>query len=184
MASTTHLLTAEEFYAMPDVSRNAELVRGEIVMMTPAGFRHGMVCVNIGFELKIFLKDHPLGVAISNDPGVITERNPDSVRGPDVAYFSYARLPKGSVPIGFSEISPEVAFEVKSPSNSWSELQTKAAEYLKAGTIVVCVVDPDTETATVFSDTVPPKTLSADDTLTFEAVLPGFAVPVCKFFAD
>lgn len=153
-------------------------------MMTPAGNRHGIVCLNIGFELKLYLRQHPVGVAMCNDPGIITQRNPDSVRGGDVVYFSYERLPKGAVPLGFSAIQPEIVFEVKSPSDRWKDLHTKVAEYLQAGVSVVCVVDFETESVIMNYGDEPTTTLTKYDNLTLNNVLPGFSVPVRNFFAD
>ncbi len=78
-------LTAKDFFRLTPLDQPAELVRGSLVTLHMLGFRHGAVCGNIVYELRRFLEGRPLGRVISNDAGVITERGPDTVRGPDVA---------------------------------------------------------------------------------------------------
>ena len=105
-AELTALMTAEEFGARPDPGYPEELVRGEVVPMPLTDTRHGEVCVQSSYLLKRFLDDHDLGRVIGNDAGVITTRGPDSVRGPDVAFFSYARIPKGPIARGYQAVVP------------------------------------------------------------------------------
>ena len=176
------LLTAEEFGERPDVGQPEELVRGKIVMSPVPGRVHGQVCGEIAWQLINFVKAQGVGRVLTNDAGIITERNPDSVRGADVAYYSYARLPKGPVISSYGPEIPELVFEVKSPSDRWPKLQAKVAEYLGAGVLFVTVVDPEDEVAVVYSGEGPPRTLGRDDELTYSDVLPGFSVMVGKLF--
>jgi Uma2 family endonuclease len=181
-AELTKLMTAEEFGKRPDPGYPEELVRGEIVPMALTDTRHGEVCVQSSYLLKRFLEDHDLGRVIGNDAGVITARGPDSVRGPDIAFFSYLRLPKGQIPRGYQVVAPELVIEVRSPSDRWRAVQAKVVEYLDAGVLVVVVLDPDPRTAHVFAEDDPPRVLSAEEDLTLAGVLEGFAVRVGKFF--
>src|SRR5207249_10863292 len=89
------LFTAEEYAQRPDPGYPEELVRGRIVPMPQPTRRHGQVCSNAVYVFRRFLEDHDLGHVLCNDAGVITERGPDTVRGPDVAFYSFDRLPKG-----------------------------------------------------------------------------------------
>ncbi len=182
MATTTDLLTAEEFYKLPDPGRPAELIRGAVITMNMPGVRHGEVCARIAYLLSGFLEDRELGRAISNDAGIITERDPDTVRGADVAYYSFARLPRGAAPRGYAMAPPEVVFEVRSPSDSWPELLAKAAEYLKAGVLAVTVVDPDTQTMQVYRPSAPPSVLTADDALVLPEIHDDFRIVAARFF--
>ncbi|HVX62571.1 MAG TPA: Uma2 family endonuclease, partial [Pirellulales bacterium] len=143
MATSTELMTAEEFFKLPDSGRPAELVRGAVVMMNMPGIRHGEICGRIAILMGEFLKGRDLGRVITNDSGVITERDPDTVRGADVAYYSFSRLPRGVGPRGYHASAPDVVFEVRSPSDAWSELIVKTGEYLKAGVLAVALFEPD-----------------------------------------
>jgi Uma2 family endonuclease len=175
------LLTAEEFFALPDDGRPSELVRGEIVYMNMPGFRHGEICGRIARLIGNFVEDHDLGRTICNDTGVITTRNPDTVRGADVAFYSYARVPKGESPIGYANAVPEVVFEVVSPTNTRRQIVVKCAEYLSAGVGVVAVVDPAFKTVELHYPDRPVRTLEDADTVVLEAI-PGLALQVATVF--
>jgi Uma2 family endonuclease len=86
------------------------------------------------------------------------------------------------LPSHYLDVSPDLVFEVKSPSDRWSKMLTKIGEYLQAGVPVVCVLDPETETARLYFADEPEITLEASDELTFPNQLPGFRVPVRALF--
>ncbi|HWE38180.1 MAG TPA: Uma2 family endonuclease, partial [Isosphaeraceae bacterium] len=94
-------LTAEQFGRRPDPGYPEELVRGTIVPMPPPRPRHGQICGEAYFLLRQAAEEHDLGHVVCNDSGVITERDPDTVRGADVAFYSYDRVPKGPLPDGY-----------------------------------------------------------------------------------
>lgn len=182
MATTDALMTAEEFARIGDVGRPMELVLGHIVMMNVPNYRHGAVSSRISRHLGNFVEEHDLGTVLSNDAGVVTHRDPDSVRGPDVSYFSFARMPKGFEPQAYPAQPPELVFEVKSPSNTWKDLLSKTAEYLQAGVVNVCVVDPENETVTIYFANRPDIKLEGDAVFSLPDLLPNFAVPIARFF--
>jgi Uma2 family endonuclease len=120
---------------------------------------------------------------VSNDSGVVTARDPDTVRGADVGFYSYKQFPKGPLPEGYLPVAPEVVFEVRSPGDRWRDILAKVAEYLAAGVLRVCVLDQQTETITVYSSDEPEVRLTRDQELVLPELLPGFAVRVSRFFA-
>jgi Uma2 family endonuclease len=176
------LLTAEEYGRLPDLGRPTELVRGRIVDMNVPYPRHGQVCARVSFLVQQFLADNVLGHVIINDGGVIVERDPDTVRGPDVSFISYRKVPKGPLPAKYFEIAPELIFEVRSPSDRWGSILQKVGEYLTAGTEIVCVIDPETETVQLHFADKPTETLAAKDKLSFPQLLPGFQISIEQFF--
>src|SRR5207247_6258383 len=95
--------------------------------------RHGEICVKVVRILGRFLDDNDVGHLVSNDSGVVTERDPDTVRGGDVAFYSYERVPRGPLPRGYLQVVPELVFEVRSPTDRWGQILTKVGEYLEAG---------------------------------------------------
>jgi Uma2 family endonuclease len=175
-------MTAEEYRVLPDDGRHTELVLGRIVEMPPTNFMHGIVTSCVNALIRTYVKDRSLGWVTGNDSVIITERDPDSVRGPDVAFFSYTRIPKESPPQGYPEVAPELVFEVRSPSDRWSAINAKASEYLAAGVLVVCVLDPETRTAVVYTENDSPSKKTEDDELTLPEVFPDFKVSVRQFF--
>jgi Uma2 family endonuclease len=182
MIATDTLLTAEQYGLMPDNGQPTELVRGRIVPLNMPYPRHGEICVKIGYFLCRHMEDHDLGHVVGGDGGVITERNPDSVRGADVAFYSYERVPRGPLPQRYLPVTPELIFEVRSPSDRWSAILEKVVEYLNAGVIVVCVVDEQTHKVTAYRAEQPPQTFQMDDEFTLPDVLPDFRVSVRRFF--
>jgi len=183
MSTLTKLITAEEYAAMRDLGRPTELVRGEIVEMNQPIPLHGYIALNVGAILREFVRKNDLGRVFGHDSGVITERDPDTVRGPDVWYASYDKIPRGKLPKKYLDAIPDIAIEVLSPYDRWSKVLGKIAEFLEAGVPVVCVLDPDEETAELFyGDHARDRKLSADEDLTFPEILPGFSVKVAELF--
>jgi Uma2 family endonuclease len=176
------LYTAEEFGRRPDPGYPEELVRGRIVRMPPPGSRHGQVCNKVGRIAGNYADDHDLGHVLSNESGVITERGPDTVRGADVCFYSYQRVPKGPLPAGYLDVAPDVVFEVLSPDDRWREVLRKVAEYLDAGVQVVVVLDPERRKIHIFEGDEPTRILTDQEELTLPRVLGEFRVPVSRFF--
>jgi Uma2 family endonuclease len=179
---TERLLSAEEFAQLPDDGVPTELVRGRIISMNVPVPRHGEICCNIAFLVLNHAREHNLGRVIVNDGGVITEHDPDTVRGPDVSFYSFARVPRGPLPHGYLDVVPELVFEVRSPTDRWSEMLARASEFLKAGITVVCLVDEASEAVHVFRADEQPRILRAADELTLPDILGNFRVAVQRFF--
>jgi Uma2 family endonuclease len=183
MVTAVKLMTAEEYWLLPDDGRPTELVRGRIVPMNMPAPRHGEICGNTVHILKSYLDTNDIGRVVSNDSGVITERDPDTVRGADVGFYSYKLIPKGPLPEGYLSVAPEVVFEVRSPGDRWRKILAKVAEYLEAGVLRVCVLDQKSETITVYSPDEPEVKFTRDQDLVLPDILPGFAALVARFFA-
>ncbi len=182
MATVETLITAEEFGAMPDDGRCAELVRGRIVEMPPPRFRHGSVCVRVSRLLGNHAEEHDLGHVLGGDVGIVTERDPDTLRGADVVFISYARWPRERVADEYLNIAPELVIEVRSPSDRRGEVEEKVAEYLAAGVLIVCVLDPQDRSAWVHSGDRPPVLLGPDAELVFPGWLGDFRIIVRSLF--
>ena len=182
-AIAEQLLTADEYLHLPDDGTHTELVRGRVVPMNMPKPRHGQICARLVRMLGNFADEHALGHVLSNDSGVVTERGPDTVRGADVAFYSYARVPPGPLPRTYLTVVPELVFEVRSPTDRWRAILGKVAEYLGAGVGVVCVLDEVTETVHVYTDEEAVRVLRDDQALELPDLLPGFRAEVRRFFA-
>lgn len=174
-------LTADEF-ARRHGGDYVELIDG-VVKELPVPFQeHGQVCFKVAFALGNHVIPNDLGHLTTNDSFVQTKSNPDRVRGADVCFFSYERLPKGPMPKGLIRVSPELVVEVRSPSDGWDDVFTQVGEYLAAGVRVVMVVDIATLSASLYRKDEFQQIFDNGDELTIPDVLPGFAVAVRKFF--
>lgn len=178
----TKLLTAEEFLHLDDGGAYTDLVRGKIVEMTRPYTPHGYFMAAITSLLQNYVRAHDLGRVVTGDAGVVTERNPDTVRGPDVAFYSDQRIPKGPLPQGYWPAAPELVVEIRSGDDRWKDIIHKAGEYLTAGVLTVAVVDPETQRVHLFSADRETAILNRDDQLTFPDILPGFSIIVSQLF--
>ncbi len=151
--------------------------------MPPPGFLHGRVQGNVYLAVKLFVRQHQLG-SVTVESGVITDRGPDTVRGPDVAYWSYQRVPKGEDPVVYANEPADLVAEVVSPSNTKQRMTAKVREYFDSGVRQVWVVHPEERTVTVYTKPGDGTVLWEDATLTGGDVLPGFSCPVAEFFQD
>ena len=159
-----------------------ELVRGELVMMTPAGSEHGSIAASITASLVTSVKEKRLGRVFGAETGFQIGHDPDTVRAPDVAFVCAERVGP-TLAKGFFQGPPDLAVEVVSPNDRASEVFAKVQDWLDAGCRVVWVVDPETRTVTVYCSREEIKVLGASDSLTAADLLPGFSVPVAEIFA-
>jgi Uma2 family endonuclease len=179
----TKLLTAEEFMAADLGEGNFELVRGEIVEVPPAMPEHGVVCANIAGTLWDYGRKSGYGYTLSNDSAVVTERGPDTVRGPDMCFYSHARWPRSDVESGLPPVPPNLAVEVVSPGNRAGKISANIAEYQAVGVLMVWVVYPARRGVVIHrSDDEPPITLREGAVIENLPELPGFRCPVADFF--
>ena len=176
------LLTAEEYAVLPNDGRLTELVSGRIVEMNRPFTSHGYFLVRLSMLLGQFVEQHGLGRVVGGDAGLVTHRDPDTVRGPDLAYYSYQRMPRGPIPDGYWPASPELVIEIRSKNDRWKDILQKVAEYLSANVLTVAVVDPASQRVHLFSADHEVTVLNADDHLTFPDLLPGFDVIVSRLF--
>ncbi|MBY0231656.1 MAG: Uma2 family endonuclease [Gemmataceae bacterium] len=174
------LLTVEEFLEKYD-NHFVELVDG-VVKEVPVPFPlHGKCCTTFGALLFFYAEENDSGHVAGNDSWIRTGKR--SVRGADVCYFSYERVPKGPLPPGLLDAAPDLVGEVKSPSDTWMELFAKVGEYHRAGVRVVVILDPEKATASVYRPGAEQVVFGAADELTIPDVLPGFRVAVSRLFA-
>ena len=175
------LLTAEEFWALPDVpGKRYELVRGEPVEIPPAGAAQGLIVSSICYLLLTFVSSRELGCVCGDGVGYILARDPDLVRIPDVSFVARERVPAGGIPEGFWPLAPDLAVEIVSPNDRAEEVQGKVREYLAAGSRLVWVVWPRLRLVTVHEAGGGYRELGPDDDLDGGDVLPGFRVRVAE----
>ena len=183
-ATKTKLMTADDLLRMYGKGVRGELIRGVLHETMPTGHEHGRVVINLGTELRNFIKPRKLGSLTASDSGVWLERDPDTVREPDIAYFSAERMPPGVRVTGYAEVAPDLVVEVVSPNNTLVEVNDKALMWLSYGARLVWVVHPDTRTVDVYRTGYAAATLTEDDSLDGMDALPGFSCTVSEIFED
>lgn len=185
MAGTGMLMTADELLGYEVPGKRTELRRGHLLVHEPPGFEHADIVVRISTALAIHVRacTPSLGRVVAGDPGFILERDPDTVRAPDVAFVRRDRLPPGPVR-GFAEFIPDLAVEVRSPSDRTGELLVKVGDWLNAGVALLWVIDPVRRCAQVYRPDGLVTILGESETLMGEPVLPGFTLALSTLFDD
>lgn len=180
---TPHAVTAEELLDLPDDGLRYELVDGELRVMSPAGFEHGDVALEIGARLKEFVRGHQLGRVVGAETGFLISRGPDTVRAPDAAFVAAERLPPRHERHRFAELAPDLVVEVVSPSDRAVEVTEKAFAWLAAGVPLVWVVYPAQRLVAVYTPDGTVTHRREGDELDGGDVLPGFRLAVGEIFA-
>ncbi len=177
------LMTADDLLRLPDDGMRHELVRGELRTMPPGGWGRGKHTSRVDWSLGPYVAAHGLGEVATNEPGFLLTTNPDTVRAPDVAFVRRARLLEADPERGYYPGAPDLAVEVISPNDLYTEVDEKVAEWLEHGTRLVFVVNPRRRTVAVHRPGQPVRTLGMDDVLDGEDVVPGWTMPVRDLFA-
>lgn len=182
MATQRKLMTADEFFCLPDDGMRHELVRGEVTTSPPAGPSHGDTAIEITFVFGDFIRFHRLGHMYAAETGFWIESDPDTVRAPDFAFVSFERLP-GRSPERWPEgLVPDLVVEVVSPSQSAREAREKMENWIRTGARLGIVAHPRNQTIDVYRPSAEVQHLSADEMVDGGDVLPGFSCRVGDLF--
>ena len=182
MTTTTQPMTAEELLNMPDDGFRYELIRGELRKMVPAGYDHGRIAGRIAARLAVYVMDNGLGEVCAAETGFKLESDPDHVRAPDAAFVRRERDAAAKGREGFFPGAPDLAIEVISPSDRYTEVEEKVADWLTAGTLAVIVVDPRRRTVKVHRSLTDAVVLTEGDVLGVDDIVPGWQMPVGDMF--
>lgn len=175
-------VTADELLRMPNDGFRYELVRGEIRKMTPAGGEHGRVGANLMIPLGAYVRAHRLGAVYLAETGFKLASDPDTVRAPDVSFIRSERVQALGVVRGYVPGPPDLAVEVVSPGDTYTEVGEKVLQWLDAGTRMVIVVDPWKRWVTVYHSRDDIHVLGEDGVLDGGDVVPGWSMQVGELF--
>jgi Uma2 family endonuclease len=175
-------MTFEEAALLDPDETPGELDEGRFVPMPNNTWRHGEIAGNVYYLLRAYARQHPGWSVAVGDPGTKLRRNPDTLRGPDVAIVRAERKPEGRGAEGWLDGAPDVAVEVLGDTQKLSELFTKALEYIAAGGKMVWVLEPETARVLVFTPPNQIRLLRSEETLDGGDVLPGFSCRVGEMF--
>ena len=175
--------TADRLMDLQGDGYRYELIRGEVVKMSPTGGKHGVIAHRIGRRLGNWAEQQSIGLVFAAETGFKLATNPDTVRAADVALVLNERIPATGVPDSFWDGAPDLAVEVLSPNDSPSDVLDKVRDYLAAGAEQVWVADPKSSTISVYRSLQDVQTLTERETLEGVGVVAGFRCGVGEFFA-
>jgi Uma2 family endonuclease len=191
MVIRENIHTAEDLWELSHQPEYAdlrlELSEGRLIVMSPAGWKHGSIASLLGRKVGDFVDENGLGMTTAAETGFILYKNPngkDTVRAPDVGFIATSRVPDNlaDLPDGYVPFAPDLAIEVVSPNDEPKEVEQKIAEYLKYGTRLVWIVYSDKPEVKAHAPGQEPTTLKVGDILDGGDVLPGFTLPVRDIF--
>jgi len=183
VSTVTVPTTAEQLFYMRDDGFRYELVKGEIRKMTPSGYRHGKLIVNLTIPLGAFVKANLLGVVLGAETGFKIASSPDTVLAPDIAFVHQKRIIESGETDKFWPGAPDLAVEVLSPGDTVYELDEKVAAWLAGGTSMVWVINPKQRSLHVHRPNTSILVLSETDILDGQNFVPGFRIEVSEIFA-
>jgi Uma2 family endonuclease len=184
MATTQKLMTAEQLAQLPDDGQRHELIEGVLTTMAPSSGEHAEIALDVGGPLRAYVKAHDLGRAYGAEGGFLVSRNPDVVLAPDAAFVSKERADKIGGVRGFVPLAPDLAIEIISPNDLYTEVQEKVESWLRYGTRMVVALNPCHRTVAVRRSPTEVRHLTIDAVLDGEDVVPGWRIPVRELFAS
>src|SRR5215210_2856382 len=176
-------MTAEDLLRLPDDGFRYELVGGELRRMAPAGHHHGRLTVNVTIPLGQHVREHGLGSVYAAETGFLLARDPDMVRAPDVAFVRRERVEEVGDAEGYWPGAPDLAVEVVSPNDLYTDVHAKVLDWLGAGGCMVVVLDGRKRAVTAYRSLADITVLTEEDTLDGADVVPGWRIAVRDLFA-
>ena len=182
MVTTARPMTAEELLNLPDDGFRYELIRGKLRERLPAGQTHGKYASKLNISLGGYVMANRLGETYIADTGYVLATDPDHVLAPDLAFISNDRLSEIGESDGFAQGSPDVAVEVISPDDRYTDVEEKVEDWLNAGCRAVIVVNPRRRTVNLHRSPTDMTTLTEFDMLELDDIVPGWRMPVEDIF--
>lgn len=176
------LLTADDLLEMYSQGIKGELIRGVLHKTVAMGGLHGDIAGALCGEIRAYVRPRRMGRVGGTDVGILLERNPDTVREPDIYYISADKLPLDLQVSGYFDVVPDMVAEIYSPNDRPRDFDAKIQMWLDFGVRMVLVIYPQTRTITTHQPGLPPVTLGYDDTLDGGDVIPGFQCPMRDIF--
>lgn len=184
MSTATKLLTADELLQLDADGERHELIDGVLITMPPTGDEHGGIVAAITEPLRRHVRTNRLGIVRAGETGFLLSVDPDTVRAPDVAFISRERVEADGPVRGYRRGAPDLAVEVASPTDRYTEVEEKVALWLRHGARMVVVVNPRRRTVAVYRSPTQVRILTIGDILDGEGVIPGWSLPVADIFEE
>lgn len=169
---SAHLLSGEELARRPDLE-SCELIEGRLVPMSPTSHRHALLENRLGRVLANWAEPAESGLVLCGEAGIYIRRKPDTVRAADVLFISSERYQRVTSP-SYLDVAPELAVEILSPDDRWSEVTAKIADYFAAGVDRVWVVDGKLRKVFAYRSPSEVRIFSHTEALEEPEILPGF----------
>jgi Uma2 family endonuclease len=176
------ITTAEELFELPSDGLRYELIKGRLLMMSPAGGRHGRLAIRIALLLGNHVDAHRLGVVLAAETGFRLSVDPDTVLAADVAYVERRRYAGVANESHYLPLAPDLAVEVLSPSDRFARVEAKVLTWLDAGCRLVLVVDPESAAVHAYWSQQRIKIYQQHESIDCSEVVPQWILHVGEIF--
>ncbi|MBW4561191.1 MAG: Uma2 family endonuclease [Mojavia pulchra JT2-VF2] len=162
-----------------------ELVEGNIILMGPSDYESEEIGGRLITFLNIWVMSRKLGRVTGSSAGFILpqieeDSEKKNLRAPDVSFVRADRLKKTKR--DFVELVPDLMVEIKSKTDKIQPLEEKIQLFLKLGSTVGILIDPDILTVTVYRLNQAPVVLQNGDTLTLPDLLPSWELAISELW--
>ena len=181
MAKAVRVTTADELLQITEDHHHYELLHGELSRRSLPVARRGVISTELLLRLGTWAKRHDLGL-VTDRVGFLLDQDPDHVRAPDVAFIRKERLPETGVPVKYWPGAPDFCAEVVSCNDTYAYVQEKACDWIRYGTRLVVVVEPDRRRLVVHRSDKDVQILGEDDVLDGGDVVPDFELAIRELF--
>jgi Uma2 family endonuclease len=175
--------TADDLLALADDENHYELVRGDLIMMSPASPTQGRYAARLTGALVDYVDEHKLGEVYTAEPGFELQAE-QVIRAPDIAFVREECIPSPDEESGFWSIAPDLVVEIISPSETATEIQEKVQDYLKAGVRLIWLVYPKSKTVVEYRSNTQIRQLDINQNLEGGEIIPGFSYPLADLFRE
>lgn len=155
-----------------------ELEDGKIIVMGPSDIASSEIGVRFSAFLFAWVNPRRLGRVMESSGGFILPNT--NLKAPDVSFVRAGRLKRQLR--YFAEMVPDLTVEIKSQSDNIKPLEEKIRLFLRLGTEVGILIDPDKQTVTVYRLTGEPTVMRDGDTLTIPELFPGWELPISELW--
>ncbi len=155
---------------------------GELIAMSPTGSEIGHYNSELNGDLVVWNRQQRLGKVFDSSSGF---RLPNgAIRSPDVAWVAQARWDALTTDQqqGFAPLCPDFVIQLMSKTDVLEDIQQKMAEYLDNGCRLGWLINPKTRTVEIYRPQQAVATLSFDQRLSGDNVLPGFELVLANIF--
>ncbi len=178
-------LTDEQFTLICSTNRDLRLERtatGELVIMPPTEGETGKRNSSINAQLWLWNQQNQLGEVFDSSTGFKLPNG--STRSPDAAWIKKERWESltSEQQKKFIPLCPDFLIELRSNSDSLSDLQQKMHEYLANGLVLGWLIDPQNKKVEVYKSNCPVEVISHPVSLSDENALLGFTLNLKDIF--
>ncbi|HEU4834909.1 MAG TPA: Uma2 family endonuclease [Pyrinomonadaceae bacterium] len=157
---------------------------GELIVMPPTGSETGRQNADLTYQLEAWSRQDKTGVVFGSSAGFILPNG--AIRSPDASWIKREKWDSLTAQQRkrFGPFCPDFAVEIRSPSDTLTELYLKMFEYLENGMSLGWLIDPSKRQVYVYRPNEEVVILDSPETVSGDPLLPGFKLNLAELWTD